>query len=127
MLICGKPGSGKTLLIKELMNNPMLFKKKFDYVFVISPSAREFRDLYLFPSNYSEALDWTWVESKIKQLCEIETEYINVLFIMDDCIGSLKRDMYDEKMLNFLFNRRHKLNKGVISIIVTAVSKKYLL
>ena len=37
-LICGKPGSGKTSLLKFMLRESRLLFKKFDYVFIISPS-----------------------------------------------------------------------------------------
>jgi hypothetical protein len=33
----GKPSSGKSYLIRELLNNPKLYKKHFSYVFIFSP------------------------------------------------------------------------------------------
>lgn len=37
-MIIGKPGSGKTSLIKNLIINPKFYGKKFDRVLIISPS-----------------------------------------------------------------------------------------
>jgi KaiC/GvpD/RAD55 family RecA-like ATPase len=38
MLLVGKPGSGKTTLLKQLLTNPMMYYRKFDDVFIVSPS-----------------------------------------------------------------------------------------
>jgi len=38
MMICGKPGSGKTTLVKKLVETEGLYKNKFDRILVISPS-----------------------------------------------------------------------------------------
>jgi len=38
MLIIGKPGSGKTHLIYELVSNSDFYYKKFDYILIITPS-----------------------------------------------------------------------------------------
>jgi DNA replication protein DnaC len=37
-LIVGVPGSGKSHLLHEIVSNPNLYYKKFDFVFIISPS-----------------------------------------------------------------------------------------
>ena len=37
-LFVGKPGSGKTHVLKELLLNETMYYKKFDYVRIISPS-----------------------------------------------------------------------------------------
>ena len=38
MLLVGKPGSGKTTIMKQMITNPQLYKRKFDKILVISPS-----------------------------------------------------------------------------------------
>jgi AAA+ ATPase superfamily predicted ATPase len=43
--IIGRPGSGKTFLIRELLMNKDLYYKYFDYVYFFSPSTIEGLDL----------------------------------------------------------------------------------
>jgi len=38
MLIVGKPGSGKTTVLRNMMTSKEFYKKKFDHVLIISPS-----------------------------------------------------------------------------------------
>jgi ribosome biogenesis GTPase A len=42
-LLIGKPNSGKSFLIRELILNKKLYKKHFNYVFIFSPY--EIKDL----------------------------------------------------------------------------------
>lgn len=39
MMLVGKPGSGKTSVIKQLLNDKGFYYQKFDDVLLISPSA----------------------------------------------------------------------------------------
>ena len=50
-------------------------------------------------------------------------EYINVLFVLDDVIAELFKNRFAKKIMSFIFNRRHLLNNGMISIIIS--SQKY--
>lgn len=123
-LICGKPGSGKTSLLKFILKNPQLLYKKYDFVFIISPSYKEYQDLYLPKINFINELDFDWVKYKINYInTKYPTEYINVLFILDDVISTLHKNSRSKEILDFIFNRRHLLNNGMISIILT--SQKY--
>ena len=38
MLLIGKPSSGKTFMIEEMLINPEMYGSKFDYIFVFSPT-----------------------------------------------------------------------------------------
>jgi len=38
MLLVGKPGSGKSSLLKQPLRNPQIYYRKFDDVFIISLS-----------------------------------------------------------------------------------------
>lgn len=38
MLLIGKPGSGKTTLIKHLVMDKQFYRQKFDEVLIVSPS-----------------------------------------------------------------------------------------
>jgi adenylate kinase family enzyme len=41
LLVVGKPGSGKSYLTKELFTQEKMYKGKFDYTVVISPSIQK--------------------------------------------------------------------------------------
>ncbi len=121
-LIVGKPGSGKTKLLRMLLKGKDLLFKKFDYVFILSPSIVEFYDLFLPKEHYCDYLDFDWIDSKINALQDTE-EHINILFVFDDLVADLKSESYNKRLSKLAFNRRHVVNNGIVSIFVT--SQKY--
>ena len=119
--ICGKPGSGKTSLIKFMLKNDKLLYKKFNFIFILSPSYIEYQDMFLPNDNCIGYLDYEWIISKIKLINnKYNSIYVNILFLIDDLLCDLKKD---KKIFSFIFNRRHLLKNGMISIIIT--SQKY--
>lgn len=119
MIIVGKPGSGKTSLMKFLLTSKDLLYKKFDYVFIISPSFLEYDSLFLPPGNFTNELDFVWIANKIKQYRDTP-KYVNILFILDDVVADLHKNRMCKEIMNFIFNRRHLLNNGMISIIISS-------
>jgi hypothetical protein len=59
MLLVGKPGSGKTTLLKQLLTNPQMYYRKFDDVFIVSPSHQKM-GIKVKPDNTTAqfSLDW---------------------------------------------------------------------
>jgi len=121
-LLCGRPGSGKSWLLTELLLNKELLYKKFQHVFIYTPTPLEGirMDLNLnwftefTPESLESCIDWADKENSQR-----------VLVILDDVIGTLKNMQNSEKLMNLIFNRRHKLKNGVISFIIT--TQKYIL
>ena len=106
-IILGKPGSGKTSLLKFILKSEDLLFKKFDFVFIITPSAIEFKSLFLPKHNFTSSLNWLWIYNKINTINKFySSEYINVLFIFDDMISDLKLSERDGNLAKFIFNRR---------------------
>jgi Cdc6-like AAA superfamily ATPase len=121
MTICGKPGSGKTTLLKFMLKSPKFFFKKFDFVYIICPSYKEYETLFLPQGNFIKKLNWKWIKSKIENInTNYKNQYINVLFILDDVICDLYNSQFSQEIMEFIFNRRHLLNNGMISIILTS-------
>ena len=58
-LLIGKPGSGKSSLIEQLLLNPELYHKKFSHVLVITP--QKFDRLTWTEDNYCKSLDLSWM------------------------------------------------------------------
>lgn len=128
MLINGRPGSGKTSLILNLIaKRGKLYNKKFDRVFVYSPSLltmknNPFEDLpenqlhtELTPENLQTALD------------DIAESGEKILFILDDVVNDMRKSSDIQNILSkMLMNRRHLAGSGGSTsfIITTQVYNK---
>jgi len=55
----GKPGSGKSHILYEMLANSDLYYKKFDYVFILSPS--EIGDIKPNDENFSAEFSLAWL------------------------------------------------------------------
>ena len=106
-MICGKPGSGKTTLLKFILKNENLLFKKFDFVYILTPSPTEFKSLLLPDSNLTNTLNWDWVNQKIALInSKFPNTYTNTLFIFDDLVAQLKGKCSEESLLTLICNRR---------------------
>ena len=121
-LICGKPGSGKTTFLFQLLNNP--YKKVFKNIIYICPknSRGSIKDNPLEDLPEDSLYDSLSLEVQDK-IIDNKTTYdktpeknYNQLLIIDDCSAFLK-DNSNIKMLNELsMNRRH-LNLSIILLV----------
>ena len=60
MMLCGKPGSGKTTMVKTLLESPDLYKDKFDRILVITPSLGKLG--FQVPTDFSNhEFDLEWL------------------------------------------------------------------
>lgn len=125
MIIVGKPGSGKTTIVEELLVNEEFFKDQFDFIFIFSPNEFKFikceKDF-----NWFNKFDINLMYQIIDMINADKYEKkINVLFILDDFIGDIKKNAFDPKLIALIFNRRHLIKNGCLSLIIT--TQKYLL
>lgn len=120
MAICATPGYGKTTLVKFLLSSPDFFYKKYDFILLISPSLIEYSDLFLPKENKINKLDIEWINEKFEIIntCYKKT-YINLLIILDDVVSSVNKEKNNEDLMSIIFNRRHVLLNGMVSIIIT--------
>tara|TARA_R100000654_G_scaffold59894_2_gene86655 strand:- start:1489 stop:2280 length:792 start_codon:yes stop_codon:yes gene_type:complete len=125
MLIVGKPRSGKTNLLLNLTTKAHKnFNRKFDRVFLFSPSVHTIEDdpFELLPEDqkYEEA-----TLSNLKSVLEmIKDTGEKVLLILDDCISDIRgkgKAEVENLLHRIFFNRRHLAGKGgSLSIIATS-------
>jgi energy-coupling factor transporter ATP-binding protein EcfA2 len=121
-IICGRPGSGKTSLLCFIMQSKELFYKKFDHIYVITRSPKQFGVLFLPSTNFTKELNFNWLKEKIKANTPT-ISYVNILFIFDDVVSDLYEHKNSKDIMDFVFNRRHLLDNGMVSILIT--SQKY--
>ena len=118
--ITGQPASGKSNLIYNLLTQKNCYKKKFDKIYLFCPSttlAYPIDEDCIFDDFDEEKLD----------VCLHDSENIglDVLFIFDDVIASLKK-RNSQAIRKLLFNRRHVFHDeenedlGSCSIIITS-------
>lgn len=121
-LIIGKPGSGKTTLLRQFILDPSFLYRKFDYVFIASPSLEEL-PFILNATQMTNKFDINWFFKVLNDI-EEKTKPINILIIIDDFISFIKKNQYNPNLISLFYNRRHIVKNGIISIILT--SQRYM-
>ena len=123
MCICGVPGSGKTSLILNLCcKRGKLYNKKYDRIYLFSPSlatmkGNPFEDL---PEDQKyQELDLDIIENILEEIADSGDK---VLFILDDVVNDLQKNMKLQRvMCKVLMNRRHLCGEGgSLSVILTS-------
>lgn len=128
MLICGKPGTGKTSLILSLVcKQGKAFNRKFDRVFVFSPSLITMDDdpFELIPEE--QKFEEATLESIEEVLDTIRDSGEKVLLILDDVIADIRgkgKGEIENLLEKIFFNRRHLCGAGG-SCSVIATSQTY--
>lgn len=118
LYLVGKPGSGKSHLIYELVTNPSLYYKKFNRVFFCSPY--EIPGLAMAKDNWQPYFDLDWLYQQVTS----QPSGSNVLIILDDVIADIKKEQNNPKLMKLIFNRRHLIPNGTISYVIAA--QKYI-
>lgn len=121
LLLCGKPGSGKTnLLLNLLCRKGEYYCGVFDRVFLISPSQKTMQKDW-FESLPEDQRYHEFTEATLDKIVqEISDSEEKVLIVLDDCQNDLRANM--RALLKLLHNRRHITggNGGSVSVIITA-------
>ena len=125
MLIIGKPGMGKTTLILSLVcKQGKAFNRKFDRVYLWSPSLITMADdpFELIPDD--QKFEEATFDNISQVLDEIKDSGEKVLFIFDDVIADIRgkgKGSVENLLQKIFFNRRHLAGSGgSVSIIATS-------
>jgi hypothetical protein len=119
-LVCGKPRSGKTtIIISQLTNTHGIFYRKFNKVYIFSPSVATIgKKLELEDDRFSPEFDVEKLQEIIDEQTkskDSEEEPDEVLLIFDDLISDISKDK-SKAFQRAILNRRHLH----LSIIVVA-------
>ena len=125
MLIIGKPGMGKTTLILSLVcKQGKAFNRKFDRVYLWSPSLITMADdpFELIPDD--QKFEEATFDNISQVLDEIKDSGEKILFIFDDVIADIRgkgKGSVENLLQKIFFNRRHLAGSGgSVSIIATS-------
>ena len=125
MLVIGKPRSGKTNLLLNLTTKAHKnFNRKFDRVFLFSPSLHTMENdpFELLPDD--QKYEHATQDNLMSVLDTIKDTGDKVLIILDDCISDIRgkgKSEIENLLHRIFFNRRHLAGKGgSLSIIATS-------
>jgi hypothetical protein len=62
----GRPGCGKSHLLFEMIDNPQIYFKKFNFVYFVTPG--KIGDLKLNKENHCQKFDLKWIFEKIEKI-----------------------------------------------------------
>jgi hypothetical protein len=114
LMIVGKPGSSKTTLLLNLIcKRGKMYNKKFDRVYLFSPSLGTIEDCPFETLPEDQRFEDLSEDNLEQVLEEIKDSGEKVLFVMDDCVNDMKKELRLEKLLSkVLMNRRHQCGSG---------------
>ena len=127
MLISGKPMSGKTSLILNLIaKNNRCYNKKFDKIFIYSPSLITIKDSPFEDIPEDQVFDSLTLENLQQAQEAIKDSGEKILFILDDVVNDMKLKGVQTELTKMLMNRRHLAGSGgsTAFILTTQVYNK---
>ena len=127
MLIAGKPASGKTSLVLNLVaKHNKCYNKKFDKIYIFSPSLTTIRDSPFDDLPEDQVYNELTEEDLINVQEEIKDTGEHILFILDDVVNDMKIKGVQLQLTKMLMNRRHLAGSGgsTAFILTTQVYNK---
>jgi hypothetical protein len=123
-IISGRKGAGKTTLLINLLDSPRVYKRRFENIFLISPTARTDKKLSKLVKELER--DSKFYDTYSEELIENILEQINTdneenerknkhLLILDDCALSISKKL-NSNLNKLVVTARHR---GVTLIILT--------
>ena len=120
MLIAGKPASGKTSLILNLIaKNNKCYNKKFDKIYIFSPSLTTIKDSPFDDIPEDQIFNSLSVEKLVEVQEEIKDSGEKILFILDDVVNDMKLKGVQIELTKMLMNRRHLAGAGGSTAFIT--------
>jgi len=121
MLISGKPQSGKTSLILNLIcKKNKVYNQRFDRIYVFSPSLITLKDDPFGELPDNQKFSELTPQDLEQVLNEISNTGEKILFIMDDVVNDMKKNGVLTILNKMLMNRRHLAGAGgSCSFIIT--------
>jgi len=110
-IFIGKPGSGKTSLLINIIKK--LYKKCFEYIYVFMPNhsrkslKNNIFDKYLDPSQIYEELNEATISDLYEKLKQNSNDGYRSLVIYDDVQKALKDHSVLKSLKNIIANQRH--------------------
>jgi hypothetical protein len=121
MLISGKPQSGKTSLILNLIcKKNKVYNQRFDRIYIFSPSLITLKDDPFAELPDNQKFSELTPQDLEQVLKEISKSGEKILFIMDDVVNDMKKNGVLTILNKMLMNRRHLAGAGgSCSFIIT--------
>ena len=112
-LFLGKPGSGKSFLIEEMIINEQLYRGKFNSIIFLSPNVIG-EMLELDKDNHVRTLDFEFIKHNIdiaNQRVD-KSKFYNLLIVIDDLLSAVYKEQNNPFLIDIFFNRRHIIDNG---------------
>ena len=120
MLIAGKPASGKTSLILNLIaKQNKCYNQKFDKIYIFSPSLTTIKDSPFDDLPDDQIYKSLEEEDLIKVQQDIADTGEKILFILDDVVNDMKKKGVQLELTKMLMNRRHLAGAGGSTAFIT--------
>ena len=134
-IIIGRSGSGKSVCVSKLLNDPNMFGKRFDLICLISPTAKmdDVQSTYPVTDEHCIIEDLAEAPAFLSKIMKIQRGYIQelgagcapqVCIILDDCVADRKFINSKEFFEIFMKSRHYNLTIIINAQQYKSISKK---